>query len=322
MRGTANRWRRSAAAMASAALAAGVLAVEGGTADLAGPRFLALATDRSGGRGGFDIAIHDRLTGNPLPLQTLNTAGDEVQPVLTANATLVGCVGGTSEGVSRLFSTFRLEDAEIPGLSRARGVGRMSLSAEGRVCALLTSADGRPAQMQVYDRALSRYITPERINERAGARDQPALSPDGGWFCYRYSNAAEGVRGRLVLHELVTGKVAGIPAQADMDEYAEPSLSADGRLAAFAARRGTAEDAWDVFVYDRRSRKLLPTPGLSSSSADSRPALSRDGAYVACETRRGGSWDILLYDIRGQRVLPLPGVNTSAAERYPALSLE
>jgi Tol biopolymer transport system component len=52
-----------------------------------------------------------------------------------------------------------------------------------------------------------------------------------------------------------------------------PSLSADGRFIAFVSERTAGEGERDVFLYDRQSSKLLPTPGLNGKHEDIDPSV-------------------------------------------------
>lgn len=52
-----------------------------------------------------------------------------------------------------------------------------------------------------------------------------------------------------------------------------PSLSPDGRYLAFVSERIKGEGERDIFLYDRQTQKLLPTPGLNSKREDMDPCV-------------------------------------------------
>ena len=55
-------------------------------------------------------------------------------------------------------------------------------------------------------------------------------------------------------------------------EYS-PSLSPDGRFLAFVSVRLGGEGERDIYLYDRRTQQLLPTPGLNSKAEDFEPCV-------------------------------------------------
>lgn len=52
-----------------------------------------------------------------------------------------------------------------------------------------------------------------------------------------------------------------------------PTLSPDGRFLAFVAERVGGEGERDIFLYDRKTARLLPTPGLNSKTEDFDPCV-------------------------------------------------
>jgi Tol biopolymer transport system component len=52
-----------------------------------------------------------------------------------------------------------------------------------------------------------------------------------------------------------------------------PALSADGRYVVFVSERVGGEGERDIFLYDRQSQKLLPTPGLNAKQEDIDPCV-------------------------------------------------
>jgi Tol biopolymer transport system component len=68
-----------------------------------------------------------------------------------------------------------------------------------------------------------------------------------------------------------------------------------------------------------------PTPitssALNSPFADSQPALSGNGRYLAFVSNRGGSSKIALYDLRAKRLVDLPSIDRGdAIAETPSLS--
>ena len=57
-------------------------------------------------------------------------------------------------------------------------------------------------------------------------------------------------------------------------EYS-PSLSPDGRYLVFVSDRVEGVGERDIYLYDRQTQKLLPTPGLNSKTEDYDPCVMR-----------------------------------------------
>lgn len=295
---------------------------------LQGPRYVALSSDRAGGQGGLDIHVHDRITRQMVPLPRLNSPGDETRPVLGAGATLLAFTSARAPGAAsaHIYDVFGQRMSEIPGLEKDTTATAPALSGNGNVFAFARAAtvDGRAAgsQVVVFSRSLGRYLTPNKLAEQGGDRSDVAVSADGAWFAYVYRSTQPAVPGTVVLHDLLTGASHPVPAQGLPGECAYPSISGDGRLVSFASRTTSDPKAWDVHVYDRVKQTLVSTPNLNSSEAEERSSLSRDGRYLALESRRAGSWDVLLYDLRERKFVDVPGLNTPGVERHPSLSQE
>lgn len=306
----------------------GMQTLSAAPARLQGPRYLALASDRAGGQGGLDVYVHDRITGQMVPLPALNTPGDETRPVLGAGGTLLAYTAPwTARTASaRMYDVFGQRKTEIPGLEKDTTATGPALSGNGNVFAFARAATvkGKPSgsQVVVFSRSLGRYLTPNKLAEQAGERSDVAVSADGAWFAYVYRSEQPAVPGTIVLHDLLTGASFPVPAQGLPGECAYPSLSGDGRLISFASRSTSDPRAWDVHVYDRVKQALVSTPNLNSSEAEERSSLSRDGRFLAFETRRAGSWDVRLYDLRRREFVDIPGLNTPGTERHPSLSQE
>jgi Tol biopolymer transport system component len=52
-----------------------------------------------------------------------------------------------------------------------------------------------------------------------------------------------------------------------------PSLSPDGRFVVFVSERISGAGERDVFLYDRQTKKLLPTPDLNSKREEIDPCV-------------------------------------------------
>jgi Tol biopolymer transport system component len=63
--------------------------IEADPAITADRHFVCFASNRAGGRGGFDIYLYNLTTGQPVPLPGVNTAFDERHPSLNATGTAV-----------------------------------------------------------------------------------------------------------------------------------------------------------------------------------------------------------------------------------------
>jgi Tol biopolymer transport system component len=52
-----------------------------------------------------------------------------------------------------------------------------------------------------------------------------------------------------------------------------PALSADGRFLVFVSERTRGSGERDIYLYDRKAGKLLPTPELNSRAEDFDPCV-------------------------------------------------
>jgi Tol biopolymer transport system component len=160
--------------------------------------------------------------------------------------------------------------------------------------------------------------------EAAGHSSQPAISADGRYVAFE-SRAANLVPGDtngetdVFFHDRATGtttrvSVASGHVQALGGDSFGPSLSADGRLVAFASSAtnlvpGDTNGETDVFVHDHGSgtttRVSVATGGLQASGGSSLPgALSADGRVVAFDSfatnlvagDTNGALDVFVHD--------------------------
>ena len=58
-----------------------------------------------------------------------------------------------------------------------------------------------------------------------------------------------------------------------MAQEQTPALSPDGRFLAFVSERIGGAGERDLYLYDRQTQKLLPTPGLNSKTEDFDPCV-------------------------------------------------
>ena len=154
----------------------------------------------------------------------------------------------------------------------------------------------------------------------------PALSRDGKLCVF----AAEvvGKVSSIQYWDIGAKKTIALPSlNKTPNTQMAPSISSDGHLIAFEAwnRPGSA-GRWDVMLYDHSAKKLLDTPNLNSSPGDERkPALSRDGRWIAFTTNASdgaGQTDIRLYDRKTGQILMLPKLNSPHTDTEPSLSAD
>ncbi|MBI5709253.1 MAG: PD40 domain-containing protein [Candidatus Eisenbacteria bacterium] len=93
-------------------------------------------------------------------------------------------------------------------------------------------------------------------------------------------------------------------------------------LIAFASDRNQAAGQCDIYLYDMDGSGFRLLRNLNGPAvADSTPALSSDGLFIAFVSVRGTSGaDIWLYDRSRCAVSPIPGVNTSGDETQPVFT--
>jgi hypothetical protein len=162
--------------------------------------------------------------------------------------------------------------------------------------------------------------------EARGASGYPSLSADARWVAFS-STAGNLVPGDtngardVFVRDREAGttervSVGGRGAQAN-GESDLPKLSADGRFVAFASDApdlvaGDANEARDVFVFDRRERALRRVSehrGRQADGASDYPEIGDDGARVAFASRApnlaGGSrhQQVWVRDLRSDRLL-------------------
>ncbi len=101
----------------------------------------------------------------------------------------------------------------------------------------------------------------------------------------------------------------------------EPSISSNGRYVVFA--RKTGAECRQINIYNVRTRRTIPLPGVNQGECVETPRLSGDGRYLVWSGPGGAGnpSDIFLYDVLGKRSIPVPApVNTGSSEQSPSLS--
>lgn len=74
----------------------------------------------------------------------------------------------------------------------------------------------------------------------------------------------------------------------------QPHFSHDGHYLVFSSDR---QKTRSIFLFDTRTRRLLPLPGLNfPSSMQSQPSISADGRYIVYVSEQLGRPNIFIYD--------------------------
>jgi Tol biopolymer transport system component len=71
----------------------------------------------------------------------------------------------------------------------------------------------------------------------------------------------------------VTGTLVPSPTLNTLAQEYSPRLSPDGRFLVFVSERVDGQGERDVYLYDRDTERLLPTPGLNSKTEDFDPTV-------------------------------------------------
>lgn len=102
----------------------------------------------------------------------------------------------------------------------------------------------------------------------------------------------------------------------------EPAISSNGRYVVYA--RKTATQCRRLTLYNVRTRRTVPLPGVNEGDCVEQPRLSGDGRYLVWSgpgATAGNPSDVYLYDVLGKRKIPIPApVNTDSSEQSPSLS--
>jgi len=120
----------------------------------------------------------------------------------------------------------------------------------------------------------------------------------------------------LLLAALAAAPAAARPFTADdlvgLRRIAEPAVSPDGRMAAFALREtdlAANRGRWDVWLLDLAKPGAMPQPFQTDPANDSAPAFAPDGKTVYFLSSRGGSAQVWAARVAGgaaRKVTDLP----------------
>lgn len=162
-----------------------------------------------------------------------------------------------------------------------------------------------------------KVLTLERSSDPAGRAVVIATPPVG---LIAYDVKPVGGQTDIALYNRVTASLQTLPGLNSASATdRRPSISADGKLLAFASSRiGNG----DIFLYDRPSASFESLPGLNATgSLEGSPSLSASGNWLAFDSNRTGVQNVYLYDLARKSLVGLPGLNTTGfAERVPALA--
>lgn len=280
--------------------------------------------------GNHDVFVRDRVLGSTqrVSVSASGAQGDgrSFTPSLSADGQTVAFVSQSDRlvaGDNNLAADVFVRDrargttetvSTVPGAATAIGGFGMSLSADGRDVAFVSSSgfaagdSFSPFVFVVRDRVLG---TTERVNVASngahsnGDNQSLTLSPDGRYVLFdsRATNLAPGTDGRthqLYLRdreaqttELVSVAPDGTPGNFSSDVGA---ISADGRFIVFSSSasnlvpgdtNGNADLSRgdDVFVRDRAAgsteRVSVSTSGSQGDGQSGNAAISADGRFVA-----------------------------------------
>jgi Tol biopolymer transport system component len=186
-----------------------------------------------------------------------------------------------------------------------------AISADGRFVAFKSFATNLVAgdtngfaDIFVHDRATG---TTERVSvdsagqEGFGACNLSAISADGRFVAFdsRANLVADDMNGAwdVFVHDRTTGTTERVSVDSTGQEgrarSVHPSLSADGRIVAFASLApnfapGDKNGAYDVFVHDRSNglttRVSVDSAGAGADSGSGSPSLAADGLTIAFDS--------------------------------------
>jgi Tol biopolymer transport system component len=164
-------------------------------------------------------------------------------------------------------------------------------------------------------------VDPDGHNTRAVTKDKdaqyisPAWTPDGQYLVVsRTKTGILGSKYELVLLDVAGGKGISLTARPKdapppapgtpppYDNYLGAAFGSDGRYIYAAVKRGgfkydqMLSDAWQVAVYDRITGKTFER--TTNVGGGMRPALSRDGRWLAFASRRDGITGLKLRDLQ------------------------
>lgn len=162
----------------------------------------------------------------------------------------------------------------LPGLNSESDEREAAISGDGRKLAFVSNRPGGSglSDIYVYDRESQRLLATPGLNSPARELN-PVWNGDGSLLAF-VSDRPGGQGGKDVYLYHV-GNTTTVPLAANSPAHEQsPALSPDGRYLAFVSERTRGEGERDVYLYDRRTARLLPTPGLNSAAEDFDPAIT------------------------------------------------
>ncbi|HEX2295313.1 MAG TPA: hypothetical protein VHN37_08400 [Actinomycetota bacterium] len=237
-----------------------------------------------------------------------------------------------------------------------------SLSHTGRYVAFSTHATNLAikgdrngvSDVFVYDRnegRTNRASIRSDLKEANGSSYDPSISGNGRFVAFTSNASNLAVKGDdngttdVFVHDRTTLKTNRVSISSKLKEgngsSFSPSISADGRMVAFASyasnlvRRDTNRSA-DIFVYNRVTRKTIrvsiASDGTQADGESSAPMISADGGFVAfhsnasnlVEDDTSGLTDVFVHEISsGETTRVSRGMASSeanGASYIPAIS--
>jgi dipeptidyl aminopeptidase/acylaminoacyl peptidase len=176
--------------------------------------------------------------------------------------------------------------------------------------------------LYLWDR-VTRALAPLPGLASGASESFPSISADGRFIAF--TSDRPGVTGGagdfdIFLYDRNTSSIVPLPGLNSAKAEMCPSISADGRLIAFASSR---TGNCDIYLYDRETRSLVNLPGINNPNFDDLyPSLIADGHFIAFQSKRigPGNGDIYLYDLTTKALVATPNLNTADEELTPSIS--
>ncbi len=153
-----------------------------------------------------------------------------------------------------------------------------------------------------------------------------SLAADGG-LCLYTEKQVGGFPPRLNLFDVRHETHCEAPTlPGEFASLTHASLSGNGDLLAFSAWDQTGQPGgWDLFLVDRKTSKLLESPGANTAGDEREIAISGDGNLVAFVSNRPdgvGLSDIFIFDRNAGKLVAYPELNSAQRELNPAWSAD
>ena len=232
------------------------------------------ASPRSGGSGGSDLWIYDRLTQKLNRPSGLNTSANETWPRFTHDSKRIAFVRD-SAGVRRvrLFDGTGGALVALPGID-APGAGNDDSPAPdltGDRIAFQSDRTGAP-HVYVWNRAGGIAALPALVGDTLDA--EPSLSSNGRWLAFA-SNRSGGAGGwDVYLYDLQSSTFVRLPRCNTAGEERHPAVSADGAVLFMQSRPNPAAK-WGIWRYTVGDSLRIQSNGLPTTSADDREPYLR-----------------------------------------------